>query len=107
MLSDQTNAGEEARDAASTTGGWGEWTPLHLACKHDPPLGVVSALLGAAPIAAESFDVHDNLPLHCAVEKGCSDVTVLEALVAACPQSAEVPVVPPPTLFCFSPMPCQ
>ena len=51
----------------------------------------MSALLDAAPIAAESFDAHANLPLHCAVEKGCSDVTVLEALVDACPQSAEVP----------------
>ena len=67
----------------------------------------MSALPDAAPIAVESFDAHDNLPLHYAVEKGCSDVTVLEALVDACPQSAEVPVVPPPTLFCFSPMPCQ
>ena len=51
----------------------------------------MSALLDAAPIAAESFDAHDNLPLHYAVEKGCSDVAVLEALVDACPQSAEVP----------------
>ena len=35
--------------------------------------------------------MHDNLPLHYAVEKGCSDVGVLGALVESCPESAEVP----------------
>lgn len=77
---------ETARNAASIPGGWGEWTPLHLACKRNAPLELIQELVKAAPIAAETFDLKDRLPIHYAVEQGAS-FEILNALVQACPES--------------------
>uniref|UniRef100_A0A7S4J2E5 Uncharacterized protein n=1 Tax=Odontella aurita TaxID=265563 RepID=A0A7S4J2E5_9STRA len=77
---------ETARNAASIPGGWGEWTPLHLACKRNAPSELISELIKAAPIAAETFDLKDRLPIHYATEHGAS-IEILNALVQSCPES--------------------
>eukprot|EP00567_Pseudictyota_dubia_P011656 CAMPEP_0197449454 /NCGR_PEP_ID=MMETSP1175-20131217/21623_1 /TAXON_ID=1003142 /ORGANISM="Triceratium dubium, Strain CCMP147" /LENGTH=113 /DNA_ID=CAMNT_0042981597 /DNA_START=135 /DNA_END=472 /DNA_ORIENTATION=+ len=77
---------ETARNAASIPGGWGEWTPLHLACRRNAPLELITELLKAAPIAAETFDLKDRLPIHYATEHGAS-IEILNALVQSCPES--------------------
>lgn len=75
-----------ARSASSQSGGWGDWTPLHLACKRDPPEDVILDLIEAAPSALEKFDVYSRLPIHYAVESGLS-IEILYALFNACPSS--------------------
>lgn len=74
------------RETASRPGGWGDWTPLHLACKRNPPVDVILALIDAASSAAQAFDSFHRLPVHYAAEKG-STREVLYSLYGAYPAS--------------------
>ena len=86
LLNDSGSEGKSAREALSQPGGYGEWTALHLACKHNPPVQIVQILCDFSPVSIETFDLYTKLPLHYAVEAGAS-TKVIKALVNACPES--------------------
>ena len=74
------------RTNAKNKGGWGDWCPLHLACKRDPPVEIILALIDAAPESTEISDMYQRFPIHYAAEWGAS-IEVLEALLKNSPQS--------------------
>eukprot|EP00957_Ditylum_brightwellii_P165214 12578765-Ditylum_brightwellii.AAC.1 len=78
---------DAARDAASKPGGYGEWNPLHLACKRDAPADIVDSLLQLAPQSSAAFDLYHRLPIHYVAELGTSDLEVLQVLIESSPES--------------------
>ncbi len=65
-------------------------TPLHIACRGNPPLDVIQALLNAFPSTVCDQDVDGNTPLHIAASQPSMSLAVLEALLNVCPIAASV-----------------
>ena len=82
---------EEARAAVKTEdvsvpGGFGHWTPLHIACKRNPPIDIIDSLIVLSSDSLDKFDSCNRLPIHYAADNGVS-VEVFQALAKACPKS--------------------
>ena len=82
---------DEARKAVreenvSVPGGFGQWTPMHIACKRDPPLDIIKSLIAASPDSLDKFDACNRLPIHYAADYGAS-APVIKMMVEACPKS--------------------
>ncbi len=72
----------DARDR----GGYGDWSPLHLACRRDPPLYIVESLVELAPEVCLETDNYGKVPLHYAAERG-DTLDVMEYLVLSLPDT--------------------
>ena len=72
----------DARDR----GGYGDWSPLHLACRRDPPLYIIEYLVKLAPEVCLEADNYGKVPLHYAAERGDS-LDVMEYLVLSLPDT--------------------
>lgn len=81
----QTNPIDVKKRAAEYVGDL-ETTPLHVVCKHSPPLDIIHELLNVSPDTIEWIDAFVWVPLHYASANGAS-VEVLRALTEACPSS--------------------
>eukprot|EP00957_Ditylum_brightwellii_P040512 3065998-Ditylum_brightwellii.AAC.1 len=57
--------------------GWGDWTPLHLTCRCNPPVGIVDVLIHIDPETAAIPDGYACLSIHHAAEQG----SVVDVLV--------------------------
>jgi hypothetical protein len=82
---------DEARKAVkeedvSVPGGFGQWTPLHIACKRNPPIDIIDSLIASGGDSLDKFDACNRLPIHYAADYGAS-AKVFKALVEGCPKS--------------------
>ena len=82
---------DEARKAVreenvSVPGGFGQWTPLHIACKRNPPIDIIESLIELSADSLDKFDSCNRLPIHYAADSGVS-AEVYQVLVEACPKS--------------------
>lgn len=70
----------------SIPGGFGQWTPHHIACKRNAPVDIIKSLINSCPESLDKFDASNRLPIHYAAD--CvAPVEVFEALVEASPKS--------------------
>ena len=76
------------RANAQDKGGWGDWSPLHLACKRNPPQEIVRSLIEAAPQMIECTDMYQRYPIHHAAEWG-ANLGVIDVLCRANPQTVK------------------
>jgi len=74
------------RENAQEKGGWGDWSPLHLACKRNPPQEIILSLVEAAPKMIECCDMYQRFPIHHAAEWGAS-LDAINILCAAKPKT--------------------
>ena len=84
----QDHTPDEITDATMLQGSYGI-TALHMVCRNDGPLDIVSTLLNAAPSALEMLDSHGWLPLHYAAANGSSD-EMIKMLVETYPEAVDV-----------------
>ena len=82
---------DEARNVVdvedlSIPGGFGQWTPHHIACKRNAPIDIIKSLIANSPESLDKFDACNRLPIHYAADCGAS-FEVLKLLVEACPKS--------------------
>jgi hypothetical protein len=79
-----------ARIACETREGVDGETPLHLACRHKPPVDVVKKLLRGSTLPASWINKEDHcLPLHYECHNG-SDEKIVRMLIDAYPESTSV-----------------
>ena len=65
---------------------YGEWTPLHLVCKWDPPVDVVQVLCNVSLSSTLTQGLYNKLPIHFAAING-SSLEVNKDLVDSFPES--------------------